>query len=403
MIIILSLLPVYTYLDPMMNFDNTEVAFRDKSTKKLKKACWLFRLVGNPVLVKTGSVLLKIALWLHLPVKWALKPTVFSHFCGGETIDQCELTIRQLGESNIYTILDYSAEGKDSEEDFDYTRDQILATIDKAAAEEHIPYAVFKPTGMAGFDLLAKVQSGASLSEAEQRAYERARSRFDRVCAHGVSKGVPVMIDSEESWIQGVADQLCEELMFRYNKEAPMVFNTLQMYRHDRLAYLEDFISRAREKGIYAAFKLVRGAYMEKERERAEEMNYPSPIYPDKEATDKAFDEATAMCIKNLHSVSVCVGTHNETSCARAVDLMKAADIPPGHEYVSFAQLLGMSDHISYNLAEAGYYVCKYVPYGPVKTVVPYLIRRAEENTSVAGQTSRELFLIKKELKRRKS
>ncbi len=387
----------------MISFENTEIAFRDKSDNKLRKAYWLFRMVGSPLLVKTGSALLRTALYLKLPVNWALKPTVFSHFCGGETIDDCQPTIRQLGESNVLTILDYSAEGKSREEDFDYTRDQILATIDKAAEEQHIPYAVFKPTGMASFELLAKVQSGVTLNAEETKAFERAKSRFDRVCAYGVSKGVPVMIDSEESWIQDVADDIVEEMMFRYNTEAPMIFNTLQMYRHDRLAYLEDFIRRARQKGIYAAFKLVRGAYMEKERERAARMNYPSPIYPDKDATDKAFDDAAELCIRNLDAGAVCVGTHNENSCTRVVELMRQLDIAPEHKDVSFAQLLGMSDHISYNLANGGYQVCKYVPYGPVKTVVPYLIRRAEENTSVAGQTSRELFLIRKELQRRRS
>ncbi len=387
----------------MVSFENTEIAFQDKSDKKLRKAYWLFRMVGSPWLVKTGSVLLKAALWLQLPVNWALKPTVFSHFCGGETIDACQPTIRQLGESRVLTILDYSAEGKSTEADFDYTRDQILATIDQAAKEKHIPYAVFKPTGMASFELLAKVQTGAKLNAEEEQAYARAKSRFDRVCAYGVSKGVPVMIDSEESWIQDVADRIVEEMMFRYNTDGPMIFNTLQMYRHDRLEYLENFITQARQKGTYAAFKLVRGAYMEKERERAARMNYPSPIYPDKDATDQAFDDAAALCIRNLDAGAVCVGTHNENSCARVVDLMQELDIPPGHQDVSFAQLLGMSDHISYNLANSGYQVCKYVPYGPVRTVVPYLIRRAEENTSVAGQTSRELYLIRKELQRRKS
>ncbi len=340
-----------------MNFDNTEIAFRDKNKKKLRKAYWLFRIVGSPFLVRMGSVLLKFALWLHLPVKWALKPTVFSHFCGGETIEECDPVIKQLGASGVSTILDYSAEGKESEEDFDHTRDQIMATIDKAAVEEHIPYAVFKPTGMASFDLLAKVQGEKPLSANEKNAFERARKRFDDVCAYGVSKGVPVMIDSEESWIQGIADQLTEEMMFRYNGKAPMIFNTLQMYRHDRLSYLEGFIAKARERGIYAAFKLVRGAYMEKERERALKMGYPSPIYPDKDATDKAFDDATEMCIRNLDAVSVCVGTHNEKSCAGAAELMKKLSIPAGHEHVSFAQLLGMSDHISYNLASEGYIV----------------------------------------------
>ncbi len=387
----------------MIDFDNTEIAFRDKNNYALKKARWLFSLVGSDVLVKTGSVLLHGALRMRLPVSWALKPTVFSHFCGGETIDECDPTIQKLGESNVLTILDYSAEGKDNEDDFEYTRQQIQATIDKSVENKHIPYAVFKPSGLARVALLEKVQAGHTLSDSEQQEMDRVKTRFDDIIAYGAKRGVPVMVDSEETWIQEVVDGMVDDLMLRYNKEKPIVFNTLQMYRHDRLAYLKNTIARCREEGVYPAFKLVRGAYMEKEREYARKAGKLSPIYPDKEATDKAFDEATAICLKNADDVAVCIATHNEISCLKAVDVIATGSLPVDHPHISFAQLLGMSDHISYNLAASGYNVCKYVPYGPVKTVVPYLIRRAEENTSVAGQTSRELFLIKKELQRRKS
>ncbi len=386
----------------MIDFDNTEIAFRHRDAKNLKKAYWLFRLVASPWLVKMGSFLLHIALWLRIPVEWALRPTVFSHFCGGETMHACNETIQQLGQFNVLTILDYSAEGKESEADFEYTRGQIMNTIDKASAEPFIPFAVFKPTGLSRFALLEKVQTGQRLSGSEQAEYERVKARFNEICAYGASKGVPVMIDSEESWIQEVVDVLVESLMFRYNSKKPIVYNTLQMYRHDRLHYLHDFIGRARQKRIFPAFKLVRGAYMEKERERAQKMGYASPIYPDKASTDQAFDEATALCLEHAGHVAVCIGTHNELSCTRAAEIMRSYSLPKHHPHVSFAQLLGMSDHISYNLAAAGYRVSKYVPYGPLKTVVPYLIRRAEENTSVAGQTSRELFLIKKEIRRRR-
>ncbi len=386
-----------------MDFNNTEIAFKDKDNRSLRKAYWLFQMLASPLLVKTGSFLLRLAMWIRIPVKWALKPTVFDHFCGGETIDACEATIQKLAASDVQTILDYSAEGGEHEADLDYTMSQIIATIDKAAAEKHIPYAVFKPTGVARFGLLEKIQSGDQLSDPEKTEFEKAKNRFETICAYAAGKDVPVMIDSEESWIQGVVDGLVEELMFKFNKSKPLVFNTLQMYRHDRLAYLENFISRAREKSVCSAFKLVRGAYMEKERERARNMGYASPIYPDKDATDKAFNDATILCLANLQDTAVCVGTHNEISCRKAVDYISGLKIERNHPHISFAQLLGMSDHISYNLASSGYNVCKYVPYGPVKTVIPYLIRRAEENTSVAGQTSRELFLLRKELLRRKS
>lgn len=387
----------------MISFDNTEIAFMDKSNQALRRAYWLFRMVGSPLIVKAGSAMLRLAIWLGLPVNWALKPTVFRHFCGGETIDECDGVIEQLASARVMTILDYSSEGKDNEEDLDHTLYQIRATIEKAAKNNHIPYAVFKPTGLIRFGLLEKIQSGHSLSANEQQEFEKGKKRFEDVCAYAVGLDVPIMIDSEESWIQDVVDGIVEELMFRFNKEKPMVFNTLQMYRHDRLDYLETFIRRAGEAGRFAAFKLVRGAYMEKERARASRMGYPSPIYPDKDATDRAFDQATRRCLVSIHNTAVCVGTHNELSCAEAADFISSQSIKADHPHISFAQLLGMSDHISYNLSAAGYNVCKYVPYGPVRTVVPYLIRRAEENTSVAGQTSRELFLLRKEMVRRKA
>lgn len=386
----------------MIAFDNTRVAFHDKSNSELKKAYWLFRMIGNPLLVKVGAGLTRFALAARLPVSWALKPTVFNHFCGGETIDSCDPTIERLGRSNIKTILDYSAEGKEQDEDFDYTSDQILATMDKALNNPNIPYAVFKPTGVARLGLLEKVQAGVSLNEDEKKEWERVRGRFLKICKRSHAMGIPVMVDAEETWIQTIIDELVEEMIFRFNHEKPLVYNTLQMYRHDRLDYLKDLNRRAREKGVFTAVKLVRGAYMEKERERAAEKGYPSPIYPDKLGTDKGYNDAVAYCVENVKDVAVCIGTHNEMSCQLGTEKMISLDVPRNHPHISYSQLLGMSDHISYNLAAEGFNVTKYVPYGPVKTVVPYLIRRAEENTSVAGQTSRELLLLSTELKRRK-
>ncbi len=386
----------------MVDFENTTIAFHQKNINQLKKAYWLFRMLANPLMVKVGAFFTRIAIKTHLPVSWVLKPTVYNHFCGGENIDACDPVIKKLGEANVQTILDYSAEGKESDADFDYTKEQIIATIDKAKGDQNIPYAVFKPTGVARFALLEKVQVGENLNDQEQHEFDLVKERFHAICSHAAELDVPVMIDSEESWIQSVVDELVEELMLRYNKNKPLVFNTLQMYRHDRLEYLKGFVVRAQEQGVFSAFKLVRGAYMEKERVRAAKQGYLSPIHPDKDATDQAFDQAVAFCIDNNKDVAVCVGTHNEQSCRMAVQQITKLGISGNHSHISFAQLLGMSDHISYNLAAAGFNVCKYVPYGPVKTVIPYLIRRAEENTSVAGQTGRELFLLRKELKRRK-
>jgi proline dehydrogenase len=385
----------------MINLSNTEIAFQDKSNREIRRALFLFKVIASPFLVKVGAALTRFALKIGLPITWILKPTIFNHFCGGVSISDCNETIVRLGRSNIKTILDYSAEGKETDTDFDYTRDQIIETVIKASKDENVPYAVFKPTGVGRFGLLEKVQAKNDLSELEKLELERVKVRFALICDTGARLNVPVMIDAEETWIQDIVDEIVEELIFEHNKTKPLVYTTLQMYRHDRLEYLKDLVGRAKEKGVKAAVKLVRGAYMEKERERAKELGYPSPIYADKQGTDSAYDQAVKFCIENVNDVAVCIGTHNEKSSLLGAEEMVKLGVKPQNPNISFSQLLGMSDNISYNLAAAGFNVTKYVPYGPVKTVVPYLIRRAEENTSVAGQTSRELALIRTELKRR--
>lgn len=385
-----------------LSFDQTEVAFADKSQGEIRRAYVLFSLVGNPWLVRLGSALLRMALWLRLPVSWALKPTVFAHFCGGENRDGCDAVVRRLQRAQIMSILDYAAEGKEREADFETTCREIMATLKKAVTDESIPYAVFKPSGLARFALWEKLQTGESLSHNEKEEERHLHGRLESICALAAETGVPVMVDAEESWIQGGVDRVVENLILRYNKKKPLVFSTLQMYRTDRLDYLKDFTARARARGVYAAFKLVRGAYLEKERDRALALGLPSPVYDEKQGTDQAFDEAVAFCLENHRDVAVCIATHNERSCSLAVQFMEGKQVPADHPHVSFSQLLGMSDHISYTLATLGYRVCKYVPYGPLRTVVPYLIRRAEENTSVAGQTSRELQLIRQEMARRR-
>ncbi len=379
----------------MIDFNDTDIAFNDKSPAEIRRAYWLFRIVGNPTLVKIGAAMLSLAMAIRFPVKWVLKPTVFRHFCGGESIAECGPVIDRLKRSGIDTILDFSAEGRATESDFEYTHQQILMTIEKAASDDAVPYAVFKPTGLVRVELLEKVQSGKRLSGKESLEIDRFYGRVNSIGERAWETGIPVMVDAEESWIQDIVDTLVEGLMMKYNTRKPLIFNTLQMYRHDRLQYLRSFTGKAREKGVYTAVKLVRGAYMEKERERAAEKGYASPIFPGKQGTDDAFDEAVLFCLEQHQDVAVCIGTHNELSCSKAVATMEELGIAADHPHVSFAQLLGMSDHISYKLAAEGYNVCKYVPYGPVTTVVPYLIRRAEENTSVGGQTGRELMLIR--------
>ncbi len=384
------------------SFDQTDIAFADKSHREIHRAYFLFRLVGSPWLVRLGSALLRMALWLRLPVSWALKPTVFAHFCGGEDRDDCDAVIRRLQRAHIMSILDYAAEGKEREADFETTCREIMATLEKAATDESIPYAVFKPSGLARFGLWEKLQTNESLTDPEKEEERHLQRRLESICERAAETGVPVMVDAEESWIQAGVDRVVEALSLRYNQEKPLIFNTLQMYRTDRLDYLKAFSAKARAAGVYAAFKLVRGAYLEKERERAHALGLPSPVYDEKPGTDQAFDEAVAFCLENHQDVAVCIATHNEQSCSLAVQLMEKEQIPSTHPHVSFSQLLGMSDHISYTLGALGYRVCKYVPYGPLRTVVPYLIRRAEENTSVSGQTSRELQLIRQEIIRRR-
>lgn len=396
----------------MISFDNTEIAFRSKNKQDLRRAYLLFKIIGAPSIVKIGKILTPIALKLHLPIKGAIKQTIFKQFCGGETIQECDNTIQNLAEFGIGTILDYSVEGKTEETDFEQTTQIIIQTIEKSATDKRIPFAVFKVTGIAQHHLLELASSrlraqrkGENLQELsvnEQNGLAAILNRIDRICATAAKHQTRLFIDAEETWIQTAIDQWTFEMMCKYNKEACIVYNTVQMYRHDRLAYLQNELERAQQAGIKYGVKLVRGAYMEKERARALSMGYPSPIQPDKASTDKDYDAALAFLVDNAAVFSVCAGTHNENSSLLLTELLQKAHIAPSEKQFYFAQLLGMSDHISYNLSDAGYQVAKYVPFGPVHEVLPYLLRRADENTSVAGQTSRELGLLIKERARRK-
>ena len=386
----------------MISFDNTEVAFSSKSNRDLKRAYWLFRIIASPSIVKFGKKATNLALNLRLPISAPIKATIFRQFCGGETIAECDRTIADLGKFGIGTILDYSVEGKTSDEDFDQTVDIIIQTIHRAANDPHIPFAVFKVTGIGRHDLIEKASTpGYTPSTVEQAEIDVIVSRIDLICKAAHEAGTSVFIDAEESWIQDAIDQWTFDMMLKYNKEKCIVFNTLQMYRHDRLTFLNDCISLAKENNVKYGIKLVRGAYMEKERARAIEKGYPSPIQATKADTDKDYNAALKVILDNRSIFSLCAGTHNEDSSELLMNFMQEAQIDPQSEQFYFAQLLGMSDHISYNVAHAKYHVAKYVPFGPVKEVLPYLLRRADENTSVAGQTGRELSLIMKELDRR--
>jgi proline dehydrogenase len=387
----------------MISFENTENAFAYKSDKDLKRAYRLFQLVGLPWLVSFGKKFTPIAFRLRLPIKGLIKATIFRQFCGGETIEDCNKTIATLHKYGVGTILDYSVEGKTEDEGFEETCNEIIATIKKSANEPAIPFAVFKVTGIARFGLLEKMNDPANtLSDSEREEYQLLFQRLDKICLNAYQAQTPVFIDAEESWIQDSIDRLATAMMQKYNEQTAVVFNTLQMYRHDRLEYLYQLHKKAQQIGFKIGVKLVRGAYMEKERERALKLNYPSPIQPDKMSCDLDFNTALTYIVENIADFSLCNGTHNEESSLLLTELIAKHNIDPKDRSIYFAQLLGMSDHISFNLAAGGYNVAKYVPYGPVKEVMPYLLRRADENTSVAGQTGRELSLLQKEYTRRK-
>ncbi len=388
----------------MISFKNTAIAFESKSDKDLKRARRLFVLVSAPWLVKIGKPLTNLALKLKLPIKGLIKNTIFRQFCGGESITECKSRIQELSDSGIGTILDYSIEGKTKEEDFDATVDEILDTLKAAEGNPSIPFAVYKVSGIARFGLLEKINDpNPKLSEKEEGEFKRLKERFDKIAEKAFSSSTPLFIDAEETWIQDGIDRLTYTAMQKFNTEKAIIYNTAQIYRHDRLEHIREQIKVAKENNYVLGIKLVRGAYMEKERDRAEEKGYPSPIQPDKKATDNDFNAALELMIEELDAVSFCAGSHNEESNLLLTQLMTNKGIKHDDPRIHFAQLLGMSDHISFNLAHASYNVAKYVPYGPVAEVLPYLLRRADENTSVAGQTSRELSLIIEETKRRKA
>jgi proline dehydrogenase len=387
----------------MIFFDDTEVAFKKSSDGDLRRAYWLFRMIGSPGLVKFGKWMTNFALKIRLPLRWAIKPTIFRQFCGGESIQESLKASKNLAERNVKTILDYSIEGKTDEGDLDATMDEVVRTIREGENNDDIPFAVFKISGITTFDLLEKSNASIDkLTTEEQAAYERLVERLDHIFAEAKKAKVPVFVDAEESWIQDAIDRLVYEMSVKFNKGQAIVYNTVQLYRHDRLAFLRSEIERAKKENFFLGIKLVRGAYMEKERSRAESKGYPSPIQPDKAATDTDFNTALELVVSEIDHVSFCAGTHNEESSLHLAELLEKNGVSRNDPRAYFAQLLGMSDHISFNLSNEDFMVAKYVPYGPIREVLPYLIRRAEENTSVAGQTSRELSLIMKERKRRK-
>lgn len=386
-----------------VDFNNLEIAFAAKNDKALKKTHFVFSTMKSNALVKAGTTLTKLALKSGLPVKGIIKRTLFDIFCGGETIEECVRTAAQMQKFRVGAILDYSVEGEKTETGFDSTCAEVIRTIERAGKSENMPFAAFKVTGVGAFDLLAKIHVGKELTADEQAAYKRVEERVARICARAAEVGVPVLIDAEETWIQKPIDDLTIAMMEQYNNGRALVYYTFQMYCHSMLENLKNLHTLAREKGYVLGAKLVRGAYMEKERERSVDMHYTDPIQPDKASTDRDFDAGLDYCVSNVSEINLFAGSHNESSNLKLAELITEHGLSTNDKRVSFGQLYGMSDNISYNLADAGYNVAKYVPYGPIKASMPYLFRRAEENTSVKGQSSRELTLIEREITRRKS
>lgn len=384
-----------------LDFKDTKTAFADKSDAELREKYRMFKMMNSAILNEIGTSVTKFALAMGLPVESIIKSTIFQQFCGGENIEECGPTIERLGKSNIGAILDYSIEGKSDEKELNEIKDETVQSIIRAKNDDDIPFAVFKVTSIAPFKILQKVSSNEELSESEKTKWENAQKRVKEICEQAHKINQPVFVDAEETWIQDAIDFLATGMMKKYNQNKPIVFNTIQLYRHDRLEYLKQCHKKAKTDEYILAVKLVRGAYMEKERERAKKLGYESPIQSNKAAADKDYDLAVNYCLENTDDIAFVAATHNEESVKLLTNLINETGIEPNHPNIFFSQLYGMSDNLSFVLADNSFNVSKYVPYGPIADVIPYLIRRAKENTSVSGQVSRELDLISKEIERR--
>ncbi|MEO5673339.1 MAG: proline dehydrogenase family protein [Chitinophagales bacterium] len=385
-----------------LSFDNTEVAFAYKKSSDLKRAAWLFSFINNNLITSLGTRLTPLAFKLGLPIHGVVRATIFRQFCGGETLEECTVTTMKLAEYDVETILDYGVEAKETDEEFEKTVNEITNAISFAAQNHHVPFVSIKITGIAPFALLEKHGNKEILTAVEKIEWNKVLDRMYRVCHHANHASIGLMVDAEETWIQQPVDELAMEMMKEFNKDKPIVYNTAQLYRKDRLEFVKKSFNEARAGNFILGMKLVRGAYMEKERKRSLQKKYMPLIQPDKNATDHDYNSTVEFCMEHIDQIGFCIASHNEYSNRLGTELAHQNGIPASHPHLHFSQLYGMSDNITFNLAEAGFNTSKYVPYGPVKDVVPYLMRRAQENTSVGGMSSRELELIRKEIKRRK-
>lgn len=382
-------------------FNDTKNAFILKTDKDLKRSLFIFSLMNIPFFVPISTVLTQFALKIKLPIESIIRATIFKQFCGGETQEECMPLVKLMYSKNVHSVLDYSVEGKETEADFDKAARRKIEIIKFASTSKELPFAVAKPTGIGRFEIWEKVTHNETLSSQEQNEWDRIKNRLEKICQAAVDYDTKLLIDAEESWMQDAADNLIEEMMVKFNKDKAYIFNTLQCYRWDRLAYVKELHERANNQGFKLGFKVVRGAYMEKENLRAKRKGYQSPICEDKEATDVNFNAVMTYCINNIEDISMFIGTHNEVSSYMALQLMEQQGIDLDDDRVWFGQLYGMSDHISYNIGKHQSNAIKLLPFGPIRDVVPYLIRRAQENSSVKGQTGRELALLQEEKQRR--
>jgi len=383
------------------SFNNTTIAFKNLSNKELKRAYYLFMMFNYNRLVQFGSFATLKAIEMGLPIQSIIKKTIFEHFCAGETIAEAKTVVEKLEEFKVHSVLDYGVEAKATEEEFDNTKNHLIAKIEYAKEEPYLNIVSSKLTALFNFDLLEKVSAGIPLMVEEQKIYKKGEKRIEAIAKAAEKANIKIFIDAEEGWIQNAVDEIVTELMQKHNKKQPIIYNTIQLYRHDRLQFLKDAYEKANTNGYQLAVKLVRGAYMEKERARAAQFDYEDPIQPNKVATDRDFDLALSFCVEHCNEIAMCCASHNAESTSYLTKLIEDCNLPNDNPAISFAQLYGMSDHLTFNLANAGFCTMKYLIYGPVNDVIPYLIRRAQENSSTDGQWSREYSLIKKEMKRR--
>lgn len=381
----------------------SDSAFSHYSISQLRRTKVLFKILQNPLVSWFSGFVPHIPILLRLPfVKSLIKHYIFSHFCGGEDWKEVHQSALKLQKQNILSSLDYSVECKQTEQDYETTKKVLLNVLEEAKNLSHIPFCVLKITGLGRFALLEKIHNGQTLSDNEKAEWQRVQSRFDSICEKAVDCNTKLLVDAEESWIQKPIDNIVKRAMKRHNQNEPMIYNTYQLYLKAKYEQLKTDWEKAKEKGYILGSKLVRGAYMEKETKRAVKMHLPNPIQPSKAKCDQDFNDSLKFCLKHIDDFGIYIGTHNIESTQKARQLMQEYGIAKSDERVFFSQLLGMREILSYELAQQDYLVSKYTPFGKIAEVIPYLLRRIQENSSVKDQLNDEIKVITRELENQK-